>query len=535
MQQMDLDLDDEEEEHIAVAAAAAAGAAAAAASFLPLGLKSLKRPHSDTLRVADGEDDDGDDLDEDDAVHVGLDERNGALKCHRCGTTKDVKRDPGAILNLPNVPPLCKTHYLEWREEQSAKAGEHLASVWVPTPTATTKPNNVQAIVPDKKRCAYCNTASTPQWRQGPGGAKSLCNACGVRYKAGRLDTSSLTPARAAQADSPPPSPLAEAAAASGGGGGDENAGTIAKPPAISKLAANNEETDTGPWFPSEFVLRFGSKAVGMCVDIWWNDKDPACCAWYVAEVEEVVEPQSPENYRTVRVRYPLDDVVEILDKTAQISLQQHPARLGECTSCAQVIYLKEGEESKKHIAWCLSRQLCRRCYNKMHSAKHFPQRSFTKTKRRKETNALASLDKLAGLASVAGNATAAKSAAIRVQPSRVAHGMQNGGSGPSPVGKSTVASTHSGAKAKPENEGDAKLKMKTIVQPKPPLVKAEAKAKGGDVKFEMTSPIPGFEPPTSLDDFKSKSLKLKALVDEGILSRSVFEKWQASCLGVNL
>ncbi|GKD78374.1 GATA transcription factor 9 [Tanacetum coccineum] len=28
---------------------------------------------------------------------------------------------------------------------------------------------------------------STPQWRTGPMGPKTLCNACGVRYKSGRL------------------------------------------------------------------------------------------------------------------------------------------------------------------------------------------------------------------------------------------------------------------------------------------------------------------------------------------------------------
>ena len=31
------------------------------------------------------------------------------------------------------------------------------------------------------KRCAHCNTQTTPLWRNGPGGAKTLCNACGVR------------------------------------------------------------------------------------------------------------------------------------------------------------------------------------------------------------------------------------------------------------------------------------------------------------------------------------------------------------------
>ena len=31
------------------------------------------------------------------------------------------------------------------------------------------------------KRCAHCNTQTTPLWRNGPDGPKTLCNACGVR------------------------------------------------------------------------------------------------------------------------------------------------------------------------------------------------------------------------------------------------------------------------------------------------------------------------------------------------------------------
>ncbi|KAF8409973.1 hypothetical protein HHK36_002493 [Tetracentron sinense] len=33
------------------------------------------------------------------------------------------------------------------------------------------------------RRCAHCDTTSTPLWRNGPRGPKSLCNACGIRYK----------------------------------------------------------------------------------------------------------------------------------------------------------------------------------------------------------------------------------------------------------------------------------------------------------------------------------------------------------------
>ncbi|KAK8633806.1 hypothetical protein V6N13_014642 [Hibiscus sabdariffa] len=37
------------------------------------------------------------------------------------------------------------------------------------------------------RRCSHCLAQRTPQWRTGPLGPKTLCNACGVRYKSGRL------------------------------------------------------------------------------------------------------------------------------------------------------------------------------------------------------------------------------------------------------------------------------------------------------------------------------------------------------------
>lgn len=38
-----------------------------------------------------------------------------------------------------------------------------------------------------QRRCSHCQVQKTPQWRTGPLGPKTLCNACGVRYKSGRL------------------------------------------------------------------------------------------------------------------------------------------------------------------------------------------------------------------------------------------------------------------------------------------------------------------------------------------------------------
>ncbi|KAF8388922.1 hypothetical protein HHK36_025604 [Tetracentron sinense] len=39
----------------------------------------------------------------------------------------------------------------------------------------------------DGRKCLHCDTDKTPQWRTGPLGPKTLCNACGVRFKSGRL------------------------------------------------------------------------------------------------------------------------------------------------------------------------------------------------------------------------------------------------------------------------------------------------------------------------------------------------------------
>ncbi|KAK4534808.1 hypothetical protein CDCA_CDCA03G0833 [Cyanidium caldarium] len=36
-------------------------------------------------------------------------------------------------------------------------------------------------------RCVSCSTTDTPLWRAGPTGAKTLCNACGVKWKKGKL------------------------------------------------------------------------------------------------------------------------------------------------------------------------------------------------------------------------------------------------------------------------------------------------------------------------------------------------------------
>lgn len=37
------------------------------------------------------------------------------------------------------------------------------------------------------KKCQHCGVTETPQWRRGPSGKRTLCNACGVKWSSGRL------------------------------------------------------------------------------------------------------------------------------------------------------------------------------------------------------------------------------------------------------------------------------------------------------------------------------------------------------------
>lgn len=47
------------------------------------------------------------------------------------------------------------------------------------------KPASIQ-----NRKCLNCFCTSTPMWRRGPDGTASLCNACGVKFKAGKLQLS---------------------------------------------------------------------------------------------------------------------------------------------------------------------------------------------------------------------------------------------------------------------------------------------------------------------------------------------------------
>lgn len=63
----------------------------------------------------------------------------------------------------------------------------HLSAKPTNTAQPTKNRESVAADTVNDRRCLHCASEKTPQWRTGPMGPKTLCNACGVRYKSGRL------------------------------------------------------------------------------------------------------------------------------------------------------------------------------------------------------------------------------------------------------------------------------------------------------------------------------------------------------------
>lgn len=65
---------------------------------------------------------------------------------------------------------------------ETASSTETAPAPIIPTPVQVTSSKAKKT----GKKCEACSATSTPQWRRGPSGARTLCNACGVKYSQGR-------------------------------------------------------------------------------------------------------------------------------------------------------------------------------------------------------------------------------------------------------------------------------------------------------------------------------------------------------------
>ncbi|KAJ0963767.1 hypothetical protein J5N97_028889 [Dioscorea zingiberensis] len=76
------------------------------------------------------------------------------------------------------MAPMVKKHKYKKRKKNVEEEGED---------TGGDDEMQQQSAVVSVRKCMHCGIQKTPQWRAGPMGPKTLCNACGVRYKSGRL------------------------------------------------------------------------------------------------------------------------------------------------------------------------------------------------------------------------------------------------------------------------------------------------------------------------------------------------------------
>ena len=120
------------------------------------------------------------------------------------------KRAHGGVPFIPTavpVKPRSKRPRTAWKTDSSSSSSS--SSSPVPSPFFPNPVHDMRAVFvfgkpavkkPKKKpsggegggaavqrRCSHCQVTKTPQWRAGPNGPKTLCNACGVRFKSGRL------------------------------------------------------------------------------------------------------------------------------------------------------------------------------------------------------------------------------------------------------------------------------------------------------------------------------------------------------------
>ncbi|KAL2139182.1 hypothetical protein VTI28DRAFT_5680 [Corynascus sepedonium] len=119
---------------------------------------------------------------------------------HREGRTS---MDSGAAESLPSTrrPSIGTTHAdtIEMLTGLRYQEGERSRGITTGNPSAALITGDVGIAIPmdrdqrigDKKKklklaeeyvCTDCGTLESPEWRKGPGGPKTLCNACGLRW-----------------------------------------------------------------------------------------------------------------------------------------------------------------------------------------------------------------------------------------------------------------------------------------------------------------------------------------------------------------
>lgn len=145
-----------------LAALAAGRAPVAAATLLP-GVRTLVTAGSSTVDSAPASAD---------AAHAA---------CSAPKQPQESKR-PHAEAAAPPPPLPPRQARTTKNSKQALKSAAELAAASATSPRGKKRTAGRIAANPTGHSCTQCGTQSTPVWRAGPHGPKTLCNACGVRY-----------------------------------------------------------------------------------------------------------------------------------------------------------------------------------------------------------------------------------------------------------------------------------------------------------------------------------------------------------------
>ncbi|KAK3836792.1 MAG: hypothetical protein J3R72DRAFT_200576 [Linnemannia gamsii] len=141
-----------------------------------------------------------------------------------------------------------------------------------PTPTPAPVPVAAPSSSSTQKKCSYCDSVSTPMWRRGPNGPGTLCNACGVKWKHGKIledasEKTKATPKPAVAAVVPPPTVavVIPAAPATPAPTGSVSLTTTAEAAArmhhgLSHTGSGETDENAGTWTGSGPEVKAGSK-----------------------------------------------------------------------------------------------------------------------------------------------------------------------------------------------------------------------------------------------------------------------------------
>ncbi|KAJ3101788.1 blue light receptor [Phlyctochytrium planicorne] len=132
----------------------------------------------------------------------------------KIGSGSSMRPPPPAMTPVPLAfpPGATKMALNPGRSDRSGGIGTHKIASTTVGSNAAKPPRKKKVKVPtDDLFCRRCGTTTSPEWRKGPDGPKTLCNACGLAHsKKQRKDSLRLQAATVAAGPSgpPPPHPL---------------------------------------------------------------------------------------------------------------------------------------------------------------------------------------------------------------------------------------------------------------------------------------------------------------------------------------